>query len=118
MKKIISRILVAAGVFLIFSCSEQVIDLQPVNTETSATYYELDENCFKALVSCYRSMNLDQLYLIHGDLPSDDTVKGGSGLSDGINFQEMAEFTASASNALISSHWANLYQLITRTKRS
>lgn len=115
MKKKIFKVIALSGILLLNACSEEVLNLKPINSENSGTYYETDANCFKALVSCYRSMNLDQLYLTNGDLPTDESVKGGSGLSDGIMYQEMASFTATASNALIQPHWANLYQLITRT---
>ncbi len=115
MKTTIFKVIALSGILLLNACSEKVLNLEPINSENSGTYYEIDANCFKALVSCYRSMNLDQLYLTNGDLPTDDAVKGGSSLSDGIMFQEMASFTGAASNALIQPHWANLYQLITRT---
>lgn len=96
------------------SCEKQTLDLEPLNSENSANYYESDENALKAIISVYRSNNKDMLQLSFGDLPSDDAVKGGSGVSDGLQFQEIADFTATSSNPLISPKWSQLYEVVTR----
>lgn len=113
MKNITFYLLLSAA-FIFSSCEKKLLYLKPINSENSDTYYEKDDNAFKALVGVYRSTNLDLLQLTHGDLPSDDAVKGGSNLSDGLQFQEVAEFSATSSNPLIIEKWKLLYEAVTR----
>lgn len=115
MKKYKIQLLIILALALFSSCENQVLNIDPVDTENSDIYYNSDENCFKALVSCYRSMNLDMLYMIFGDIPTDDAVKGGSQMADGLDYQEIAGYIATSSNVQIKTKWVNLYDLVTKT---
>ncbi|OWW24495.1 hypothetical protein B4Q04_14355 [Zobellia sp. OII3] len=115
MKNIIYKLTFLLFIAGLWSCEKQTLDLEPLNSENSENYYESDENALKAIISVYRSNNSDMLLLSFGDLPSDDAVKGGSGVSDGLQFQEIADFTATSSNPLIGPKWSQLYEVITRS---
>lgn len=115
MKKYKIQLLIVLTLALFSSCEKQVLNIDPADTENSDIYYNSEENCFKALVSCYRSMNLDMLYMIFGDIPTDDAVKGGSQAADGIDYQEVARYIATSSNVQIKTKWVNLYDLVTKT---
>jgi len=112
MKKNIIKLASILTVVLFSSCSEQVLNLEPLNIENSKMYYDSEHNCFLAIVSCYRSMNKDyDNYSMIGDATTDDAVKGGANLLDWFDYQQVAEFTITGSGM----SWYNLYDLVTKT---
>ena len=116
MKNTIFKFLLISVVIIFTSCEDNTLNLKTLNKESSAIYYELDENCLKALASCYKANNLgNDIIFIYGDLPSDDAVKGGRTNTDGWDYQEVASFIATSANPRIISTWENLYMVITRT---
>jgi len=122
MKKTIFKFLLISVVIIFTSCADEILNLEPLNNESSAIYYDFDENCLKALASCYNANNRGNnnigspnIIFLYGDLPSDDAVKGGRTETDGWDYQQVASFTASSANPLIISTWENLYMVITRT---
>jgi hypothetical protein len=105
---------ISIAVYMV-SCGESILDLEPLNKRGSNVYYESDDNCLKALVSCFRSNNRDFDLWCWGDLTTDDVTKGGYGLPDGIWYFEIAGFTATPVNRQVVNMWKWNFEVITRT---
>ena len=67
--------------FVLFSCTEDFIDKQPLGVETNVIFYDKVENSELAVNAIYDPLGWESMYQVGmmalGDMTSDDTEKGG-----------------------------------------
>lgn len=115
MKEIIYKIFILTIVLSVVSCGDDILDLEPLNKQGSNIYYETEENCLKALTSCYSANNKDYDFWCWQELTTDNVIKGGNGLQDGLWYYELANFSANSINRQIVSMWQWNFEVITKT---
>jgi hypothetical protein len=115
MKNLVYKIFILMIILPMVSCGDDILDLEPLNKEGSNIYYDSEENCLKALASCYRSNNKDYDLWCWGELSTDNVTKGGNGLQDGLWYYELANFSANSVNRQIVNMWKWIYETITRS---
>jgi hypothetical protein len=113
MKKYLFAGILAA---LLSGC-DNLLDKDPLATLSVASGYRTPEDAMKALSAAY-----NPLYNYPGydgysiyDVASDNALKGGEGPSDGVYFNELANFTIPTTNTIAIQVWRNSYLGIFRT---
>lgn len=116
MKKIVSSLLLAAGMLLASSCGEDFLALEPFDTLTTENFYRNQTEAIAAVTAVYQP--LQPLYngaAWHiGDIMSDETDLGGGGGGDGLETLELDNFTVTSFNPVIRLFWQQCYLGIQR----
>ncbi len=115
MKKIYIIVLSSFG---LLSCSDKFLEKDPLGQESNRTFYRSEDNCEQAVNAIYDPAGWYELYSINypaiGDFCSDDSEKGGSGVSDQPELQAYETFSTNSSNAYLSTMWRGFYIGIAR----
>ncbi len=117
MKKIISITAKTLLIVLFFtSCSEDFLDLKPIDQEVSTNYYQTQDQAFRALVAIYDVLTYQSTpgvswmpIITVADALSDDAYAGGSDPIDGLNWQELNSFNISPTNPIVHATWIKNY---------
>jgi len=103
-------------VLFLTSCSEDFLDLKPIDQEVSTNYYQTQDQAFRALVAIYDVLTYQSTpgvswmpIITVADALSDDAYAGGSDPIDGINWQELNSFNISPTNVIVHATWIKNY---------
>jgi hypothetical protein len=113
MKKIVSFCIISF--FALTSC-EKFLTENLKGDFSSDTFYQNDIQAIQALTGTYNAIafsRFDNAIWVFGDVASDDAVKGGNP-GDQAEITYIDEFTANASNGIISNYWTFAYEAIAR----
>ncbi len=104
-----------------FSCSESVLDVQPMTSILDQNFYKTEADAEMALVGCYdgyqrTSSNGNQSFYVISEVLSDNCF-GGTGNTDGRGYQALDRFDISQSssdNNIFNGTWTDYYAGIFR----
>ncbi|MGI4822027.1 MAG: RagB/SusD family nutrient uptake outer membrane protein [Janthinobacterium lividum] len=98
---------------LLGGCTKQYLDLQPTDTVTTQNFYQTQTDAIQAVTASYAQLFQNGMFSYSlwgiGDVMSDNSFLGGGGAADGIEFQQLDNFTIPATNPLTTSHWQRAY---------
>ncbi|TGE08507.1 RagB/SusD family nutrient uptake outer membrane protein [Hymenobacter fodinae] len=101
---------------LLAGCTEEYLDLQPRDAVTTETFYKTETDAIQATNAVYSQLNqsgmFNQALWGIGDIMSDNSNTGGGGAADGIEFQQLDNFTIPTTNPLTTNHWQRAYLAI------
>jgi hypothetical protein len=89
--------------FIFDSCSDDILDFQPIAAENSSSFYLTMSQAEQAVTAAYSTLahiaNWDRdVVMIFGDVPSDDCESGGDFENEVPNFEEFNRMTHLPSN--------------------
>ncbi len=89
--------------FIFDSCSDDILDFQPIAAENSSSFYLTMNQAEQAVTAAYSTLdhiaNWDRdVVMIFGDVPSDDCESGGDFENEVPNFEEFNRMTHLPSN--------------------
>lgn len=100
----------------ISSCSEDFLDLKPLDQEVSSNFYQTEEQAYQALVAVYDALTYQSTpgvawapFITVSDALSDDAFAGGSDANDGFDLQQLNTFGIPATNPTVHSIWIKNY---------
>lgn len=106
---------------LLFSCSDDFLDRQPLDSQVSSTFYKTENDARRALVSIYDVLGYQSTpgvswapYLTVSDILSDDSYAGGADANDGQDENELDKFNIPTSSQIALSIWKKNYTGIYR----
>ncbi|TGE27202.1 RagB/SusD family nutrient uptake outer membrane protein [Hymenobacter metallicola] len=98
---------------LLSGCGKEFLDLQPRNAVTTEIFYKTQNDAIQATNAAYSQLSQNGMFNYSlwgiGDVMSDNSFLGGGGAADGIEFQQLDNFTIPATNPLTTSHWQRAY---------
>ncbi|MBK6346652.1 MAG: RagB/SusD family nutrient uptake outer membrane protein [Bacteroidales bacterium] len=122
MKNILNKA-VAFTIFatMLGSCSEDFIDLQPLDKEVTSTFYKTEEQAMQALVAVYDVLGYQDTpgvswapFIVISDILSDDSYAGGSDANDGQDENEFNNFNIPTTSKIAQAIWLKNYTGIYR----
>lgn len=117
MNKILNITAKSLVFLLIFTaCSEDFIDLQPLDQQVSSNFYQTEEDAYQALVAIYDVLTYQSSpgiswapFVTVADVLSDDAFAGGSDANDGFQMNQLNNFDIPATNLIAHSLWVKNY---------
>ncbi len=97
---------------LLTGCGKQYLELQPRNAASTSTFYQNQTDAIQATNSAYAQLQQDGLYghsLWAMDIMADNSFVGGGGAADGIEFQQLDNYTIPTSNPVITALFQRCY---------
>lgn len=93
-----------------FSCTSDYLDLYPISSQTTGSFYKTQDDFDQALNACYKKMqdyyDAYTTYEMMAEPKSDDVLPGPYGSSD------IARFIDDATSSTTSSYWAKAFGVI------
>ncbi len=103
-------------VFLFNSCSDDFLELKPLDQEVSSNFYRTEEQAYQALVAIYDVLTYQSSpgiswapFLTVADVLSDDAFGGGSDANDGFDFNQLNNHDISTTNPVVHATWIKNY---------
>ena len=97
-------------------CSEDFLDLKPLDQVVSSNFYQTEEDAFQALVSVYDVLTYQSTpgvsfapFVTMADVLSDDAFGGGSDANDGLDFNQLNEHNIPPANPVVHATWIKNY---------
>lgn len=122
MKKLIykaSALIVAIS--LLASCSDDFIDLKPLDKEVTTSFYKTEEQAMQGLVAIYDVLGYQETpgvswapFIVISDILSDDSYAGGSDANDGMDENEFNNFNIPTTSKIAHAIWLKNYTGIYR----
>lgn len=117
MIKRISKIwMLLVALAVLGACSEDFLDLKPLDREVSSNFYRTEEQGFQALVAVYDVLTYQSIvnvswapFLTVADMLSDDAFGGGGDANDGMEEDELNRHDISTNNPLVHATWIRNY---------
>ena len=111
-KKIIY--LTAILVPVLFGCSEEFLDRQPLDVQVSSNFYQTETDANQALVAVYDVLGYQSVtawapFQLISDVLSDDSYGGGADANEGLVPDEINNFKTKTTNEMVHSIWARNY---------
>jgi hypothetical protein len=98
---------------LLAGCTKDYLDVQPTSTVTTENFYKTQTDAIQATNAAYSQLQQNGMFNYSlwgiGDVASDNSFLGGGGAADGIEFQQLDNYTIPATNPLTTSHWQRAY---------
>ncbi|MGI4738124.1 MAG: RagB/SusD family nutrient uptake outer membrane protein [Janthinobacterium lividum] len=98
---------------LLAGCTKDYLNLKPTNTVTTNNFYQTQTDAIQATTAAYSQLQQGGMFNYSlwaiGDVMSDNSYLGGGGAADGIEFQQLDNFTIPATNPLTTTHWQRAY---------
>ncbi len=111
-------------VFLLTSCSDDFLDLKPLDQEVTTSFYKTEEQAMQALISVYDVLGYDETpgiswapFITVSDILSDDSYAGGGDANDGMEEDELNKFNIPTTNILAHAIWNKNYTGIYRANK-
>jgi hypothetical protein len=117
--KIFIVVLTAAG--LLFSCSKEFLEPEPVTSYFQDNFYVTDDQMFEALIAAYDPLQwafYDGLWIpipMMGDIKSDNARAGGSNEGDQVGWQQIDDQSNDENTGESLAIWKRNYQGIYRS---
>ncbi|MGM9792400.1 MAG: RagB/SusD family nutrient uptake outer membrane protein [Candidatus Cryptobacteroides sp.] len=106
-------ILLAAGLSLVLSSCNDLLDIPQHGVLNYETYYQTDEDAEAAVISCYLQMRgLSYNYTLGKNMLSDDFWAGGGGRGDNAELEQLNEFTFGTDQSMLQGMFESYYQII------
>ncbi len=109
---------------ILSSCSEDFLDLQPLDQEVTSNFYQTEEQAMQALVSIYDALGYQSSpgvswapFSTIADILSDDSYAGGADANDGKQQYEIDKFNIPTTNTVVHSLWLKNYVGIYRANQ-
>ncbi|HLO90056.1 MAG: RagB/SusD family nutrient uptake outer membrane protein [Chloroflexota bacterium] len=109
---------------LFTGCSDDFLDLQPLDREVTSNFYKTEEQAMQALVAVYDVLGYDDTpgvswapVLTVSDMLSDDSYAGGSDANDGMEEDQLNTFNIPTTNVLVHAIWIKNYEGIYRANK-
>ncbi len=103
-------------VFLFNACSDDFLDLEPLDVVVSTNFYQTEEDAFQALVAVYDVLTYMSTpgvswapFVTVADVLSDDAFGGGSDANDGLNFNQLSIHNIPPTNPVVHATWIRNY---------
>ena len=111
-KRTLGTALLTLGLLGSSSCTKDYLELQPRNAASTETFYKTQTDAIQATNAAYAQlqqsgMTNHALWMM--DIMSDNTFVGGGGAADGIEFQQLDNYTIPTSNPVITEHFQRAY---------
>ncbi|GAA4298323.1 RagB/SusD family nutrient uptake outer membrane protein [Aestuariibaculum suncheonense] len=106
--KHINIILIIFGFTIITSCSEDFLDKQPLDTINTENYPRTAEELVTVVNGAYQPLQWPKLYNLRmwtSDIMAGNSIVGAGGGTDGIETQNMSNFTTQPDNAGVLDLW-------------
>lgn len=101
---------------LMAGCSEDFLDLQPLDEEVSSNFYQTEEQAFQALVAIYDVLTYQSTpgvswapFVTVADVLSDDAFAGGADENDGRDLDELNNHNIQTTNPVVHAIWIKNY---------
>jgi hypothetical protein len=98
---------------LLAGCTKDYLDVQPTSTVTTENFYKTQTDAIQATNAAYSQLQQNGMFNYSlwaiGDVASDNSFLGGGGAADGIEFQQLDNYSIPATNPLTTSHWQRAY---------
>lgn len=101
-------------VFVCQSCSENYLDVNPINQINSENFFNSEDDYAQALVGAYDLLQSTYINVLMGEIASDNTLCGGENANDVPGFQEVDDMRHGVVNEQIRSLWNWMYGGINR----
>ncbi len=112
----IKSIVALIMVFLVSACSEDFLDLKPLDQEVTTNFYRTEEQAFQALVAIYDVLTYQSTpgvswmpFITVADALSDDAFAGGSDANDGFEWDQLNNFRAQTTSPIAHAIWIKNY---------
>ena len=111
-KRTLGTALLTLGLLGSSSCTKDYLELQPRNAASTETFYKTQTDAIQATAAAYAQlqqsgMTNHALWMM--DIMSDNSFVGGGGAADGIEFQQLDNYTIPTSNPVITEHFQRAY---------
>ncbi|HKK12737.1 MAG TPA: RagB/SusD family nutrient uptake outer membrane protein [Flavobacteriaceae bacterium] len=113
MKKINFKNILLICILLIFSCSDDFIDVQSKD-QNSDDYFNSEQDYQDALVAAYDGLQWTYVNVMLGEIASDNTLCGGESATDVIGFQEIDDMIHTPNNSNLRDIWDWMYGAVNR----
>lgn len=97
---------------LLAGCTKDYLDLTPRNAASTQTFFQNQTDAIQAANSTYAQLQQDGLYghsLWAMDIMADNSFVGGGGAADGIEFQQLDNYTIPSSNPVTTAYFQRCY---------
>ncbi len=101
---------------LLASCSDDFLDLQPLDREVTTTFYKTEEQAMQALVAVYDVLGYQSTpgvswapFIVMSDILSDDAYAGGGDANDGQDENEFNNFNIPTTSKIAHAIWIKNY---------
>ncbi len=114
MKKLIF-ILFASSLFIGFFSCEDELDKLPIVGELESNFYQTQGDAVNAVTAAYDPLQYNYTNEVYhfrwfiGDFSSDDATKGGSGVTDQPQLEELSTFLGTPNNIHLNANWTADY---------
>jgi len=112
----IKSVLALLAIFMFSACSEDFLDLQPLDVEVTTNFYTTEEEAFQALVAIYDVLTYQSTpgvswmpFITVSDALSDDAFAGGSDANDGRDWDQLNNYRAETTNPIVHAIWIKNY---------
>jgi hypothetical protein len=109
-------LLIAVTLTLVYGCSEDNLDVEPVNEFLSENFYQTDEQVYAALVGAYDPIGWTMAFgnwvseVLYNEVRSDNANAGGDASNnDQPGWQEFDDFTNTNTNTVIQPMYRRFY---------
>ena len=111
-KRTLGAALLTLGLLGSSSCTKDYLELQPRNAASTETFYKNQTDAIQATNAAYAQ--LQQAGMVNHalwmmDIMADNSFVGGGGAADGIEFQQLDNYTIPTSNPVITEHFQRAY---------
>lgn len=122
MKKTFYKILASITlVTLSVSCSDDFLDLGPLDQEVTSTFYKTEDQAMQALIAVYDVLGYQDTpgyswapFVTISDVLSDDSYAGGADANDGQDENELNNFNIPTTSKIVQAIWIKNYTGIYR----
>lgn len=114
MRLIYKRFLLLMGILAFQACSEDFLDVQPINQINSENFFNSENDYEEALIGAYDLLASTYLNVILGEIASDNTLCGGENANDVPGWQEIDDMRHSSVNNQLRNLWNWMYAGINR----
>lgn len=106
--------LIVIALFFSTACTDQFIDREPVYSIDSETFFNNEEDYFRALVAAYDLLQASYINVMLGEIASDNTLSGGESPTDVIGIQQVDDMIHTPVNSNIRDVWNWMYAGVNR----
>ncbi len=114
--KIFAAIAALLFTSLFYSCSEEFLELEPLDQEVTTNFYRTQEEAYQALVAIYDVLTYQSTpgvswapFITVSDALSDDAFAGGGDANDGADFDQLNKWNISTTSVVAHSIWIKNY---------
>ena len=111
-KRTLGTALLTLGLLGSSSCTKDYLELQPRNAASTETFYKNQTDAIQATNAVYAQLQQAGMFnhsLWAMDIMADNSFVGGGGAADGIEFQQLDNYSIPSSNPIITDHFQRSY---------